>query len=219
MLAYGLFMPLSAGGVGLGIGIQAIWPDGVLVFLVHLALAMLVGAITLAALRFKPLKAGGYLLPILMGLLSLAGLVYFTGLTKVVRDEIVATRQTVPTPTLVVLPSNTPTDLPTATMTSTPLPSDTPQPTATPQPTPAYAVIEAVTGGGAYIRSDPGGGTALAVLINGTLIQVMPEIQSVNGLSWVHVRWNNVDGWVMTTVLIATTKTPLPPTLTLTPTP
>jgi hypothetical protein len=214
-------MPLSAGGVGLGIGVQTFWPDGALVFLVHLALAILVGGITLAALRFKPLTAGGYVLPIIMGLLSFAMLVYFTGLTKVVRDEILTTRQIdVPTATLAPpLPSDTATTLPTATMTSTPLPSDTPQPTATPPPTAVYAVIKAATGGGAYIRSDPGGGTALTVLINGTLIQVMPEIQSVGGLSWVHVRWNNVDGWVMATVLMATTMTPLPPTSTFTPTP
>ena len=71
MLAYGLFLPLSAGGVGLGIGSTPIWPDGVLVFIVHLALAVLVGDITLAALRFRPAKVFGYFLPILIGILSL----------------------------------------------------------------------------------------------------------------------------------------------------
>jgi len=234
MLAYGLFLPLSAGGVGLGININSIgpftgigvpttlWPDGVLVFLVHLALASLVGVISLAALRFKPAKASGYILSTLISLICLATLVYFTGMTKVIRNEILATRLTAPTPSMIVLPSDTPTDLPTPTPTSTVLPSDTPQPTATLQPTPAYAVIEASIGGGARVRSDPGSGTALAVLINGTLVQVMPEIQSVNGLNWVHIRWNNVYGWVLTSVLKATTETPPPTatlTLTLTPTP
>jgi hypothetical protein len=221
LLTYGLFVPLSAGGVGLGIGAASIWPDGVLVFLVHMALAALAGGITLIALRFKPVRASGYILPIFMSLLFLATLVYFTGVINLVRNEITATRQVEPTPTTIILPTNTPTELPTATETSTPVPTDTPLPTDTPQPTPAYAVIEASTGGGAYIRSEPGSqtGTALAVLINGTVVQVLPEIQSISGTSWVHVRWNNVDGWVLTTVLLATTKTPLPPTLTLTPTP
>jgi len=221
LLSYGLFVPLSAGGVGLGIGSASIWPDGVLVFLVHLSLAALAGGITLAALRFKPVRASGYLLSILMSLVFLGTLAYYAGLIDLVRNEILVTRVTVPTSTTVVIPTDTPTDLPTATLTSTPLPSDTPTPTATSLPTPAYAVIEASTGGGAYIRTEPGSGsgTALAVLINGTLVQVMPEIQTVNGINWVHVRWNNVDGWVLTTVLLATTKTPLPPTLTLTPTP
>ena len=221
MLAYGLFMPLSAGGIGLGIGSAALWPDGVLVFLVHLALAGLVGGITLAVLRFKPLKAGGYILPIFIWLLCLAALVYFTGLPKVIRNEILATRPTVaPTPTVrFSCRSTAPTPTATPTATSTPTPTDTPSPTATASPTPAYAVIRASTGGGANIRSVPAGGTALAVLLNGTLVQVLPEIQTAGGFSWVHVRWNNVDGWVLTTVLLATTETPLPPTLTLTPTP
>jgi hypothetical protein len=218
-LAYGFFLPLSAGGVGLGIGAPSIWPDGALVFLVHVALASLAAIITLAALRFKPARAGGYFLPILMGLLAVATLVYFTGLVNTIRDGILATRQTEPTPTIIIIPTDTPTDLPTATETLTLLPSDTPTATASPQPTPAYAVIEAAAGGGANMRSDPAGGTVLAVLINGTVLQVMPEIQSVNGTSWVHVRWSNQDGWVLTTVLKATTETPPPATATLTPTP
>jgi hypothetical protein len=120
---------------------------------------------------------------------------------------------------MTVAPSDTPTDLPTPTQTNTALPTDTLQPTSTLLPTPAYAIIAASVGGGARVRSDPGSGTALAVLINGTLVQVLPEIQSVDGVSWVHIRWNNLDGWILTSVLMATTETPLPPTLTLTPTP
>jgi hypothetical protein len=221
MLAYGLFMPLSAGGIGLGIGSAALWPDGAEVFLVHLALAGLVGVITLAVMRFKPLKAGGYVLPIFVWLVCLAGLVYFTGLTTAIRNEIVHARPTIaPIPTAVVfVPFDSPTPTATATATSTPTQTDTPSPTPTASPTPAYAVIRATTGGGAYIRSMPAGGTALAVLLNGTLVQVLPEIQTAGGFSWVHVHWNNVDGWVMTTVILATTETPPPPTPTLTPTP
>ncbi|HVM70815.1 MAG TPA: DUF389 domain-containing protein [Anaerolineales bacterium] len=219
MLAYGLFLPLSAGGVGLGIGSPTIWPDGVLVFVVHLALASFIGIITLAILRFKPAHASGYVLPILVGLVCLAGLAYLTGLTAVVRNGFMVTRQTIPSPTMLPLPTDTPTSPPTATMTSTFTLTATPQPTGTPQPTPVYAVIAASSGGGAYIRTDPGGGNALAVLVNGTVLQVFPEIQSVKGLSWVHVRWNDMDGWVLLNALKETTKTPLPPTATFTPTP
>jgi hypothetical protein len=231
MLAYGFFVPLSAGGVGLGININSLglaagmnipanlWPDGAEVFLVHLALASFLGILTLAFLHFKPAKAGGYFLSVIMSLVCLAALVNLTGLTRLIRDEILVTRQTVPTPTMTVAPSDTPTDLPTPTQTNTALPTDTLQPTSTLLPTPAYAIIAASVGGGARVRSDPGSGTALAVLINGTLVQVLPEIQSVDGVSWVHIRWNNLDGWILTSVLMATTETPLPPTLTLTPTP
>ena len=74
MLAYGLFLPISAAGIGLGIGKDidgvALWPNGMLVLLVHLTLAMLVGGIVLMAMRFKPIKASGIILPIFLGLLS-----------------------------------------------------------------------------------------------------------------------------------------------------
>ncbi len=98
---------------------------------------------------------------------------------------------------------------PTPTSTSTLTPSDTPQPTATAQPTPAYAVIRLTyRRRGTCPLQTRVAGQRIAVLINGTLVQVLPEIQSVDGRNWVHVRWNNMDGWVLTTVLVATTATP-----------
>ena len=218
MLAYGLFLPLSAGGVGMGIGDARIWPHGVLVFLVHLALSMLVSVITLAAMHFKPVKKGGVLLPIMLGLLSLAALFYFTGLLDVVRDKIIATRRSVPTPTVLVLPSMTPVTTRPPVPTSTFTPSSTLEPTLTPtsQPTAvSYAVINSPTGGGACLRSEPGGGIC-TVLSNGIIVQVFPEIQNANGNNWVRVLWNDVNGWVLESVLTATSELP-PPTFTPTP--
>jgi hypothetical protein len=211
MLAYGLFLPLSAGGVGLGIGSTPVWPDGGLVFLAHLALAVLVGGITLAALRFRPLRFNGYFLSFLLGLLSLAALVYLTGLTTIIRNGIIASRYTAPTPTTQVLPSMTRTLTRTPTPSSTFTPSSTATASATPSPTPAYAVITSPSGGGALVRSEPGGGTVLTVLTNGIIVQVLPETQTVDGAGWERVLWNNVNGWVLTTVLTATTSTPPPP--------
>jgi MFS family permease len=234
MLAYGLFLPLSAGGVGLGLGATPIWPNGVLVFLVHLALSILVGGLTLAALRFKPIKASGYLLPIILGLLCLAALVYFTGLPQVLRDEIVATHHSAPTPTAaVVLPTMTPpalTPTPTASpastassapfAASTDTPVNSPAASSTPPPAPiaSYAVISAPTKyGGATVRKEAAIGDTITVLNNGSLVQVLPETANVNGTIWVHIRMeNNVDGWVLQDVLSATTRT-FPPDSTFTP--
>ena len=61
VVAYELFMPLSASGFGVGNGIGDLWPHGVLVFVVHLAWATIFGLITLAVLRFRPLSAPGYI--------------------------------------------------------------------------------------------------------------------------------------------------------------
>jgi hypothetical protein len=221
LLAYGLFLPLSAGGVGLGIGVPSIWPDGALVFLVHLALSILVGGITLAALRFKPLKAGGYLLPFLTGLLCLAVLVDLTGLTKIIRDGILTTRRSAPTASAtLVVASSTPTSTFTPSPSSTLTPSITATASATLEPTPAFAVIASPSLGGALAFSEPGGGTVVITLSNGIIVQVLPEIQTgADGRNWAHIRWSNIDGWVLTTVLGASNTTPPPPTLTLTPIP
>ena len=233
MLAYGFFLPVSAAGVGYGLRFLPIganlaglvdnagllWPDGALVFLVHLALATMVGGIVLAALRFKPVKAFGCILPFMAMVLSLAALVTFTGLVNAIRDEIVVTRHIEPTPTTLILPSLTPTKTPTQTPTLTPTPSDTPSPTDTLQPTPAYAIITSSSGGGANVRTEPAGGTVITTLVNGSLVQVLPETETVGSANWVRVRLeNNLEGWVLQTVLSATTNTPIP-TSALTPTP
>jgi hypothetical protein len=60
VVAYELFMPLSASGFGLGNGVGDLWPHGALAFVVHLAWATIFGLVTLAVLRFRPLSGLGY---------------------------------------------------------------------------------------------------------------------------------------------------------------
>jgi len=73
LVAYELFMPLSASGFGVGNGIGDLWPHGLLVFVVHLAWATIFGLITLAVLRFRPLTGAGYIFA-----LGMFALVVFT---------------------------------------------------------------------------------------------------------------------------------------------
>jgi hypothetical protein len=208
LLAYGLFIPLSAAGFELGIGASNHWLNGVLVFFIHLALATLVGGIVLAVLHFKPVKAAGYILPAFIGLLSLTTLFVFTGLLAVIRDSITASRRIVPTPTFLSLPSVSPTTFPTLTPALTILPSPTLYPTSTLEPTPSYAVINASSFGGANLRTEPGGGVLLNTISNGLLVQVLPEIENIGTVTWVRVRWNNNEGWLLQSVLAASALTP-----------
>jgi hypothetical protein len=220
MLAYGLFMPLSAAGFGWGIGDKVIWRNGLQVFLLQAAIALIVGGLVLLTLRFKPRKVGGLILPVVTGMLSIAAVITFTGVVDIIRDGILVTHRTAaPTPTALVLPTSTVTSSPRPTGTITLTPSQTASPTNTLVPTPAYALIRSSSGGGANVRSEPGGGTLIVTLINGSLVQVLPEIQTVRSSTWVKVRLpNNVQGWVLQTVLVATDQTPIP-TETFTPTP
>jgi hypothetical protein len=223
MLAYGLFLPVSAAGLGLGIGREvsgtALWPNGLLVALIHLALATLIGSIVLFSMRFKPIKASGYLLPFSLGLISIIALVLFTGAMTIIRDAITATRHLASTPTVLILPSATPTVIPASTMTPTNLPSATLSPTTTLELTPVYAVITAGGNfGGANLRTDPGG-ALIKVLTNGHMVEVLPEITNVGNLTWAHVRTlDGIEGWVLQSVLTITAQTPIP-TIGFTPTP
>jgi uncharacterized membrane protein len=222
MLSYELLLPLSAAGFGLGSGTARIWPDGFLVFLVHLALVTLVGGIILAVLHFKARNVFGSFLTGLVGLACLAALIAFTGLGNLVLGLGSGPAAQNATPAL-VLPSLTPGVPGTSTpvrpaQSSTPASSPTESPTPSLQPTPVYAIIAASTGGGALVRSEAGTGTPVATLLNGILVEVLPEVQSVGGANWVRIRTTeNIEGWVLQTVLAAATPPPSP-TPTLTPT-
>jgi hypothetical protein len=215
MLAYGVFLPASAAGIGLGIGREisgvTLWPNGLLVSLVHLTLAVLAGGIILMAMHFRPIRASGYILPVFIGLLSVATLVVLTGLVALIRDGITSARTVVPTATIVIVPTSTPIVIRSATPSPSSLPSPTNTLIPTLVPTPAYAIMAASTGGGALMRTEPGSGTGTVIMVisNGILVEVLPETQLVLSTTWVKIRVNNVEGWVMQTVLAATTQVPI----------
>jgi hypothetical protein len=59
------------------------------------------------------------------------------------------------------------------------------------------------------MRTEPGGGTVIMTLSNLILVEVLPEVQTVRSSTWVHIRVNGAEGWVLQTVLTATTQTPV----------
>ncbi len=78
-LAYELYLPLATAGFGLGGRIPHLWPDGLVVFALHLAWSILLGAITLAILGFRPLTLFGYTLG---GAVALIGIILALGLSS-----------------------------------------------------------------------------------------------------------------------------------------
>lgn len=219
MLTYELYLPLGAAGFGLGVGAGRVWPDGALVFLVHLALATLAGMITLAALRFRPASAGGALLTVLVALIALSGVIILTGLGSYVIPGLPGpppTATSTPSPTASPPAPEPPTATPAPTETATPTlprlePTLTPSPTRTPQATPVYARVNSPTGGGALIRSEPGSGSVVQSLLNDTLVEVLPEMREVNNIVWVRIRTaTGVEGWILREVLATATPAPNP---------
>jgi hypothetical protein len=118
LVAYELFMPLSASGFGVVNGIGDLWPHGVLVFVVHLAWATIFGLITLALLRFRPLSGAGYIFTLCVSALVVLTVLWLTNSSASPPVD----------PTVGAL-------LPVATQTLEPLSSETPFPTASPSAT------------------------------------------------------------------------------------
>jgi uncharacterized membrane protein len=222
VLAYELYLPLAAGGFGLGGLTPHLFPDGLVVFTIHLAAAVLLAAITLALMGYRPLTLFGYTLT---GALLLAGIVVVIGLSSAGAvitarfglPTLIPTATFTPTP---VPPSATPTLTPippTATLTPTPTltPTLTPTVTPTPNPTPVYARINSAEGGGALVRKEPGG-AAIGSLLNGAIVEITgPPVQQ-GDKTWLPVRAGNLSGWIDRIIL---GPAPTPPTATLPATP
>jgi hypothetical protein len=234
LLAYGIILPIGAAGFGLGSGVEGIWPQGLQVFLVHLAWATFFGILTLFFLRFYPTSAGG----IALTAIGFIGIIVFVSLQTGFVDWMkiqaglstpvpvtVTQTEPVPTPSAGITPSPRPSQteafigIPTGTPSITPSPEpvtlepteivDTPTSTITAEPTPIIGIIRASEGGGAFIREKPGG-KVLATLGNGSTVTIVPnDLQDINSVIWVHViAFTNdvrVEGWMIQTVLVTAT--------------
>jgi len=211
-LAYELYVPLAIAGFGLTSGAPHLWPDGLVVFAIHLAWCALLGALTLAILGMRPLTLFGYTLG---GAITLLGVIVLIGLSGAgaAFGGQVALPTPIPTATSTITPTLTPTSTPvppTATLTPTLTPTTPPTATQTPtpSPTPVYARVFTADGNGALLRSDPGG-AVIRSYFDGTLMQVLPELQTVNGVVWVKVMApDGTQGWMVQSLLATATPAP-----------
>lgn len=221
-LAYELYVPLAVAGFGLSSGIPDLWPDGLVLYAIHLAWAASLGTLTLLVMGFRPLTLFGSTAG---GVLSLVGIILVIGL--IAAGAAVGGQVALPTPSPTVTPSptNTLTPSQTPTVTNTPIPPTvtlpatwtpsltlTPSETPIPSPTPVYALVSAPEEyDGAIIRAEPGfDGLSITSALNGTLIIVLDEAPVVeDGAPWLHVRIpDGPEGWMLESVI--TIATPVP---------
>jgi len=217
VVAYELFMPLSASGFGVGNGVGDLWPHGVLVFVVHLAWATVFGLIALAVFRFRPLSPSGYVFA--LGVFAIvAGTVFWLTNSSVARtvdptgENIVLNTTGTFEPVSSELPSappsgtpnlprrteavSTPEDVSAAadgTVTPVPLTLDITLPvtetrTSTPEPEPTpIYALIRAREGGGAYVRREPGGNVIATLGNGSIVQILPETQERNGVLWIHI--------------------------------
>ena len=219
-LAYELYIPLAAAGLGLTTQAPHLWPDGLVVFIVHLA-GRLYRRCDPGHPRFPPIdvirvharRRGG------------AGGCHSADRNRQHRHRgphwgspahasaypTTATLTLIPTATPTFTPTLTPVP-PTATPTLTPTATQTPVPTATITPTlpPCSHGIARSAGGGARLRAEPYG-TTVTTMNNGTLVLVLSDQFVVAGnMTWVNVRImpDGLEGWVLQELLIMATPSP-----------
>ncbi len=211
-LAYSLYIPLVAAGFGVASGAPNLWPDGLVVYTIHLAWAALLGAITLVVFGYRPLTIFGYTFG---GALTLLGIILLVGLssTGIVIGGRIALPTPTPTATLTITPSPTitltpvpPSATPTTTFTQTPSP--TPTDTLTPTPTPMFAVVRTEDRTGALLRDEPDG-TVIGSFFDGALLQVLPGTITQDGVVWVRVIGpDGANGWIVQRLLVTPTPSP-----------
>lgn len=218
LLAYGLYTPLSVAGFGLTAGIPHLWPDALVVFLLYFAFSAFIGALTLGLLGYRPRTIYGYSIG---GAILLAGILLaigFGGAGVAVTGQVgipTFTPTVTLTPTFTLTPTLTPTfsptPTPTHTLTATPTPTRTPTLTPvppTPTPTPILAIVNVPGFDGARIRTEPLG-TTITVIANGTVVQILPDSTTLNGVLWYHVITSDgIEGWIVGQLLNIVTPTP-----------
>jgi hypothetical protein len=226
-VAYALYVPLALAGYGFGSGQPHLWPDGMVIFGIHLAISVITGTITFILLGIRPLRFIGYTLGSVVTILAIVGVIGLTSAGAVVGGN-VAMPTLVPTATLTPTPAPptstptitpippTPTTTPTMpTATNTPLPTGTP--TETPKPTPFYAEIAVSEEyAGAFIRSEPNlESQILTSLVNGTVIEILDPSPSNDeqGRNWLSIRYVDEDGikqdgWIIENLLLISTPRP-----------
>jgi len=242
ILAYGLFLPISAAGFGLGSGVPGIWPQAALVGIVHLILVSVIGLLTLFALKLRPdvggaLFSGGALILMIVALFFLmmpgtgAALTQGGPFANVPAGVTGTTESDLPLEPTTLEPA---TFTPFVVQTFTPPPvfldvtlpaSETPTITLTFEPIPVLARIAAQPEAGLNLRETPSG-KVIITLDNDEVVEVLPETRDVDGTMWAHViaqvNAKPREGWVVQLYLLYETPggdfQPAP-TITLTPAP
>ena len=221
-LAYEIYVPVAVAGFGLAAGNGELFPSALWTALINVAWVILVGTITLAVLKLRPFKFFGFLLTAAVIGAALYGLYVTSALGSAVQRQMepfvtltprVTKTKPVSSPTWTIqaaTPEFTAQPSDTAQPTNTLAPSRTPTITITPKPTPVWAKVFSATYSGVLVRKTPGfDGEYLTSVENETLIQVLPEVELVDGAYWAHVLLEDGrDGWMVRALLLTATPAP-----------
>jgi MFS family permease len=229
-ISYVLILPLAASGFALGNGLFDLFVTGIKSYLILFGIAVVIGIVTLFVSGIRPQMQKIWSPLVLIFLFLIGSIFYLTNIqllkspgTKNINEKPVnlsnpedlsfyisptisiseATKfpeRTESITEFAVIASSTPT-----------IPAtNTPTITLTPLPTPVWAEIQAVEANGANIRAEPGfSGKIIRSVLNGTLVEVLPDVEVVDNITWANIRFSDQTmGWIVRTLLLSATPAP-----------
>jgi hypothetical protein len=218
-----IYLPMAACGWELTSGATNLCMPALLAFAVYAAGAVLMSGIVMAIMGLRPGSVFGYSLGAALAILCLfimaaagSGLAALKPVLAQIPSKAASVFQTASTRTATPTPKTSPATLATQSVTprrnptNTLVPTRTPSETITPAPTPVWAMINARSMNGAYIREEPKyDGKIVTSILNGTLIEVLPDSITDGGILWAHVRTHaGVEGWIVQSLLVTATPSP-----------
>lgn len=230
-LVYGLNLPVVSAGIALAANEFNLFVQIILNFLILLFFSICIGFVLILLSKLTPSRTRVIILIIVFFGLSLVMLyikflpsnLMQTGSAQTsVTVEITATNTLDEPPVItetklvtlapIINLTESPSEIPTVVKSATALvlPTVTPTVTLTPLPTPVWAQIQAPEGNGANIRSEPMFGASIVrTVLNGTLIQVLPDTVETDGNTWVLIRLeDDTEGWIMRDLILSATPIP-----------
>jgi hypothetical protein len=228
-LAYSFYFPVVSAGFAFGIGLKNQLITGLYTFLFYFIFAVVTGVIVLLANKIKPIKLQNWL-----GIVSLLVLVIFGAMfilnskfgINIGEDQnkINLTETNLSFIPTKITPHSFSTSVPLPTSTMTIISNSIEQPTSviptinistatitlTPLPVVIWAEILSPEGDGANIREEPGfSARILRTVLNGTAVQVLDEVEIVDGATWAHIRFiDQVEGWIVRSLIVSATPEP-----------
>lgn len=223
-LAYSFYLPLVSSGFAYGMGLQTQFMTGIITFLQYFGLAIVFGVVILLAYKIRPVSfKNGWGIGSLIILITIIGVIFIrpnilqkakvvlpeTDNVMVFEDRTLnQNTPTLPGPTNTLSISRVEQEKPTEVLIM--IPTSTATITLTPLPVIIWAEVRSPEGDGANIREEPGfDSRILRTVLNGTAVQVLDEIEVIDGATWVHIRFiDQVDGWIVRSLIVSATPEP-----------
>lgn len=228
-LAFIFYLPITAFGISIVRGDLLNLQSVIFSFLTQFIFSIFLGVIILYLSGVKS-NGGKKFVPIIFISVILVGSILlifsqksFTGINNVteLKPTFLLPQKSTSTPskimtgvnsTIIATIENTQDINPSVNLTPTFIisPTNTPTVTLTPLPTPVWAEIMALESNGVNLRAEPGyNGKIISTLLNGTLVEVLPEVEVADNNTWVRIRiLDQTEGWIVRDFLISSTPAP-----------